>query len=61
MDSYVARKPDPTIELRRKRLKEKVERINALPGWKLDLNYIQTLPIRKAEEAVECVFFVDED
>ena len=61
MDAYVTRKPDPTIEFRRQCVNEKIEFINDLPGWNLDRTYIQSLSIRQAEEAVECVFVVDDE
>jgi hypothetical protein len=52
---------DESILERRRRVDEQIDKINKLPGWRLDKAYIRSLSIRKAEEAVACVFFLDED
>ena len=66
MERYLVRpgaKPTPMqadILERRKRVDEKIIQINWLPGWQLDRSIIQSLPIREAEHAVECVYFLEE-
>jgi hypothetical protein len=59
MEKYLLESAD--ILERRERVEKKIEMINKLPGWKLDRNQIQALPIRKAEDAVRCVAFIDSE